>query len=103
AKLGVGITALLVSPFHSVALALFIGIALFHGVLGIQVVIEDYVHGRITRLLSMLVLKVGTGFIGVAAIMAILYGHIHGVNQQYKAYPTDLATSAPASNAKINE
>ena len=65
-------TAWLATPGRSVAISLFLFAAFYHMKLGLQVVIEDYVH---SRLLSM-VLQIFTTFItillGTASIFAVM-------------------------------
>lgn len=77
ASKGTDILSLVSSPFHAALFILFIGTALYHGALGVQVVIEDYVHCKCVK--SMLL--VGTKFIAIATavitILAIANFHIH--------------------------
>jgi len=59
----------MLSPINATALILFIAVGFHHGVLGVQVVIEDYVAGHGARTVSVLLVK----FIGYAlAALAIV-------------------------------
>lgn len=66
-----GAMAMVAAPHNALALAILVGVGLFHGALGLQVVIEDYVsiaggrHGLI-RLVN-----ISMAAIGVASLWAI--------------------------------
>lgn len=98
AKDGGNILPLISSPVNAIALILLIGIALFHGTLGVQVIIEDYITGKLTKLFLLLFCKIGSGFIGAAAILAIIYAHINGVDD-YKPEYNKLAS--PTDNKSV--
>jgi len=53
-------------PITASLLILLILVVVWHAVLGLQVVIEDYVHSEATKIGSLLVIK------GVAALMAVV-------------------------------
>ncbi len=60
------------APMVAVFLLLFI-IALFHHAqLGLQVVIEDYIDGKVMKITSLILLKFLSFFAGLAAVLAIL-------------------------------
>ncbi|HEX4181577.1 MAG TPA: succinate dehydrogenase, hydrophobic membrane anchor protein [Caulobacteraceae bacterium] len=65
------------SPWHAVPLALFVGVALYHARLGIQIVIEDYIHKPLTRnallILNVFVAWLGAA-IGVFSILKVAFG-----------------------------
>ncbi len=66
------VRAALGQPFWAGVLILFIGTAYYHFRLGLQVVIEDYVHGPAARL-TMIILNVFvTAALAVASILAVL-------------------------------
>ncbi len=60
------------SPFNSVML-LLLGVTLArHSALGVQVVIEDYVHGQFLKVASLILNKFAHVFLAIAAVLAIL-------------------------------
>ena len=60
------------SPIVMVLLILTIGIGLHHGQLGMQVVIEDYVHSDGVKLALIIGIRFVAAFFGLAAAVAIL-------------------------------
>jgi succinate dehydrogenase / fumarate reductase membrane anchor subunit len=60
------------SPVVMVLLILTIAVGLHHAQLGIQVVIEDYVHSDGLKLALIVVVRFLAVFVGLAAIVAIL-------------------------------
>ncbi len=60
------------SPVVMVLLTLTIVIGLHHGQLGMQEVVEDYVHGEGMKLALIVLLRFTAVFFGLAAIVAIL-------------------------------
>lgn len=59
-------------PMNAVMLLLLTVILVWHSLLGVQVVIEDYVHGPAVKLVSLLLSKFAHVFLGLAAVFAIL-------------------------------
>jgi succinate dehydrogenase / fumarate reductase membrane anchor subunit len=60
------------SPAVMVLLILTIAIGLHHGQLGLQVVIEDYVHGDGSKLALIVAVRFIAVLFGLAAIVAVL-------------------------------
>ncbi len=58
-------------PVNAVALILFIATLCYHSMLGIQVVIEDYVHGWV-KVASLLLQKFAHAIAAAAGIFAVL-------------------------------
>ena len=59
-------------PVAAVLLLALIGAAFHHAQLGLQVVIEDYVHGHLARLAWLLVVKGAALLLAVAAALAVV-------------------------------
>lgn len=59
-------------PCVAVLLILYLGFMLFHGQLGIQVVLEDYVHTESVKFCLLMISKAIFLVAGVASIFAIL-------------------------------
>jgi succinate dehydrogenase / fumarate reductase, membrane anchor subunit len=64
--------AFLAHPFHATMGILFVATSFYHGQLGLQVVIEDYVHMRAMAVFLMVTIKVLALIGGLLAILAIL-------------------------------
>jgi len=60
------------SPFNAIMLLLASITLAWHSMLGIQVVIEDYVHGPGIKVVSIILSKFAHVFLGLAAVLAIL-------------------------------
>jgi succinate dehydrogenase / fumarate reductase membrane anchor subunit len=59
-------------PFNSVMLLLLSVTLAWHSALGVQVVLEDYVHGPLIKVLSLLLNRFAHAFLAIAAVVAIL-------------------------------
>ncbi len=59
-------------PVNTVLLVLFLFTAFYHAMLGLQVVIEDYVHGEGAKIVSLLVMKFLLVLLGALSIIAVL-------------------------------
>jgi succinate dehydrogenase / fumarate reductase membrane anchor subunit len=62
----------LASPFNTMAMLLLILTVFWHAQLGVQVIIEDYVHHETTKLISLMAVSFGTVALGLACIVAVL-------------------------------
>ncbi|WP_420563361.1 succinate dehydrogenase, hydrophobic membrane anchor protein [Thalassobaculum sp.] len=60
------------SPSVAITLVLLIGATFYHAQLGLQVVIEDYIHNEGLKLAVLVLVKFATIVLGVAAIFAVL-------------------------------
>ena len=67
-----GILAWLDNPGDLVLLALTVCVALYHGFLGLQIVIEDYVHTPWVKFSSLVIIKFAFIVLGVMAVYAIV-------------------------------
>jgi succinate dehydrogenase / fumarate reductase membrane anchor subunit len=72
-----GAAAWLRSPWRAVPLALLLGVGLYHGQLGLRVVIEDYIHKPFTKtallILNLFVCWLGAA-IGIFSILKVAFG-----------------------------
>jgi succinate dehydrogenase / fumarate reductase membrane anchor subunit len=59
-------------PLNSVLLLSLVLMTFHHMQLGLQVVLEDYVHDRMVQRLSILAVKAGCALLALFAVMAIL-------------------------------
>jgi succinate dehydrogenase / fumarate reductase, membrane anchor subunit len=66
------VLAFAASPWRAVLLALFVGTAAWHSSLGVQVVVEDYVHDAAAKILLLLAVRFAHVLAGVAGVFAAL-------------------------------
>lgn len=66
------------SPVTLGLMSLFLIALIYHAVLGLQVVIEDYIHGHATKLILLLLIKASGFVLGTAGIVAMLIIVIYG-------------------------
>ena len=59
-------------PGNTTLMILLIGMVFYHGALGAQVVIEDYVHSEGKRLASLILMKLVLLLLGVFSAIAVL-------------------------------
>ena len=60
------------APFNAIMLLLLIGATFYHMQLGLQVVIEDYVHGEGAKVVLLMAQKLASLALAVAAVFAVL-------------------------------
>ena len=71
------VTAWIASPVNAVLLSLFVGTAVYHSQLGVQVVVEDYVEHKGAKIVTMIVLNfvhVVLGALGIFSVLKIAFG-----------------------------
>ena len=59
-------------PFNSVMLVLLSVTLAWHSALGVQVVLEDYVHGPFIKVVSLLANRFAHVFLAITAVVAVL-------------------------------
>jgi succinate dehydrogenase / fumarate reductase, membrane anchor subunit len=78
----VNVTHWMSTPLNTVLLSLLVVTLAYHAQLGLQVVIEDYVPSKNTRMLVMLVINFGLLLLGVLGVFSVLrvalLGHVAG-------------------------
>jgi succinate dehydrogenase / fumarate reductase membrane anchor subunit len=67
----VAVVAWIASPLNAILLILFVLAGLYHSMLGVQVVVEDYVHGA-TKVVTLIVLQLAHFALAVAGIYAVI-------------------------------
>ena len=60
------------NPFNATGLILLLGTIFFHASLGLQVVIEDYVHSEGLKIISITFIKLSSILLGVLSILCVL-------------------------------
>jgi len=66
------VSAWLGRPFTGVMMLLLCLTLAWHSYLGVQVVLEDYVHGPLIKVASLLISRFMHAFVAIAAVLAIL-------------------------------
>ncbi len=66
------VVAFLAGPISSALMILLVGVLLYHSHLGVQVVIEDYVHAPGPKITALVLVGLAHLVLGVAGIVAIL-------------------------------
>ncbi len=66
------VTEWMSSPVTASLLVLFIGSVFHHAQLGLQVIIEDYVHHEAVKMASLIAVKFAAVFFALVAIVAVL-------------------------------
>lgn len=66
-----GYQAWLNGPGNLLLMVLFVGALFYHMQLGIQVVVEDYVHGEAAKISCLIINKLTSVFLGLSSIIAL--------------------------------
>lgn len=66
-----GARAWLGQPIQAALAALFLLTALYHGTLGLQVVIEDYIHHRAAEIILLVAIKLGAVVAALLVVFAL--------------------------------
>lgn len=72
------IVAIVDNPFWATTLIAFILVGFYHGTLGMQVIIEDYISAELPKMLLLIALRLVAGFLailGVLSVLFIAFGH----------------------------
>lgn len=71
------VTAWMARPFSAVLLSLLVGTTVYHSLLGVQVVVEDYVAHHSTKIVTMLLLQfihIVLAALGIFSVLRIAFG-----------------------------
>jgi len=64
--------SLLQSPWTASLLISFVGVSTYHGYLGMEVIVEDYIHSEMLKWLILVFVKLFFGIIGLVGTVAVL-------------------------------
>ena len=60
------------SPLNATGMVLLFGTLYFHAASGLQVVVEDYVHNKGLKIMSLIIIKLLSVLLGVLSILCVL-------------------------------
>ncbi len=60
------------NPWVAAFLALFFIVSYYHGAIGVQVVLEDYISSEGTRMVFIIITKFALALLGAASLMAVI-------------------------------
>lgn len=70
------VESIFTSPFSTMFLALFIGVGIYHGCIGMKEIIEDYVHCNFMKISLIIFIKIFSLITAIAGICAVLVFHL---------------------------
>lgn len=65
-------TLWLQSPLNAVLMIMFMLTSLYHGAMGLQVILEDYISCHCLRLVKIIAVKITFAFLAIASVFSIL-------------------------------
>lgn len=66
------VRAWLAGPFNTTAMLLFVVALFWHAQLGVRVIIEDYVHHELSKIVSLMLVNFAALALGLACVVAVL-------------------------------
>ncbi len=66
------------SPFNALMLISFILMSAWHGALGAQVVIEDYIHCEALKIFFLIIMKLAMGLTAIAGVWFVVLINLRG-------------------------
>jgi len=66
------------SPFNALMLISFILMSTWHGALGAQVVIEDYIHCEALKIFLLIIMKLAMGLTAIAGVWFVVLINLRG-------------------------
>lgn len=66
------VRAFFAQPTHAILMLLFLISVFYHAALGLQVVIEDYIHCEKTKMMSLIAVKLALFALSVASVFSVL-------------------------------
>ncbi|MPV85941.1 succinate dehydrogenase, hydrophobic membrane anchor protein [Ostreibacterium oceani] len=61
------------NPFWTTTLLLFLCAAFYHGMLGVQIIIEDYISSKKAKLALLIALRLAVAFFALLGILSVLF------------------------------
>ncbi len=65
-------TSWMQTPFNAILMAFFVLAALWHAALGMQVIIEDYIHCRVSKPFLILAVYAGCAFLALSGLFSLI-------------------------------
>ncbi|MDD5392249.1 MAG: succinate dehydrogenase, hydrophobic membrane anchor protein [Thiothrix sp.] len=66
------VSAWFAKPFTTVMLTLFVAVATYHASLGLQVIIEDYIHHQAAKIAALVAVKLALVLLGTFCVVLLL-------------------------------